>query len=92
MEGSDNPANGLFTHINGRLDVFETMIDAAQAFRMTNEEIASTGKVVVIFVDQALLRRAVKVYHDVAAEDKVELIAERPIGEEIQMPERDHSP
>ena len=78
--------------VNRRLDVFEAVGDAQQAFRMPDKQISAGLKGIVEFVHEGCLSRSIEIYHHIAAEDNIEFFTKCKRGHQIESPEIDHIP
>ena len=70
--------------VDSRLDVTESVGNAGQTFCMADKKCAPGGQQVRITIDEHLLGRFVKIDHDVAAKDDVEMSTHGPRVYEVQ--------
>src|SRR6185437_16818876 len=74
----------ILTHVHGRLHVAESVRHRPQTLGMSDEQMAARRQHVPEPFDQALPDTGVEVDHHVAAEDRVERTAERPVANEVE--------
>ena len=67
------------------------MFYAGETLGMTHKQHAARSQNIPISLNKPLLRRLVKIDHDVAAEDKIERPTHRPLAHEIKSAEANKS-